>query len=543
MFNLPKIKLPVMDFFKKRSSQNVGIDIGSYAIKIAGLRPGAKPKLLFHSVINIPDRPDMTFIADAAARLLKKYNATRSDIYLNISDESVNIRRLELPAMPADELLSALKWQIKDRLAIDAESALLDYRQLRELQQGDGSKALELIFVAASDEAVEKKIAIFKKMNLNIAAINVSPFSLENILPFMGEETLRNTILVVDVGHARTDISVYKDRTLQFVRTIAIASADITNAIRGPIAIGMEKKEFKQEEAEEIKREVGIAYEPMRLEKGLTSIQVLTAIRSTLERFSKEIKRSIEYYTSEVSAGDAITAAYLTGGGAGLKNLDKYLNEELNMPVRRIDMPKLIDAAGQTVSQEDALSIMSAIGSALDTSRKVNLLPQEYRAKKAEFIEKVSLRLFSIIIGSVLAFSYLAVKLQVDDYARRTKGAIMHKDILMQVKALNEKIRQRERLAGIISSGETDVSYVMKVLSSLVPKTIILESLRLDTAGKTMEISGIVREAAAQTTLTRFMEDLEKSPLFKEAQLTVVEEKGSNMGAAESYFNISCQLE
>ena len=542
MFNFPKIKFPAMGFLKKGPSQVVGIDIGSYAIKIAGLRPGPKLKLLFHSIINIPEKPDMEFLTDAISRVLKKYNAARSDIFLTISDESVNIRRLELPSMPHAELLSALKWQIKDRLAIDTEKALLDYKQLHELHKGDGSKMAEIILVAASGEAVERKMAVFKKMNMNIASINVSPFSLENILSYIGDEARGKTILVVDCGHAKTDISVYKDAALQFVRTISIASSDITNAIRGPVMIGAEKKEFTPEEAEKMKREVGIPYEPMRLENGVTSIQ---AIRGTLERFSKEIKRSIEYYTSEVVSGEAITAVYLTGGGASLKNLDKYLNEELNMPVNRLEMPRAIDTADQAVSREDALSIMAAIGSGLNTSRKVNLLPQEYMARKVELMERISLRVLSLIAVSILGFSYLAIKLQVDDYARRTKGAVMHRDILAQVQVLNEKIGEREKLSGIMSSGETDISSIMKMLSNLVPKAIVLESLRLDTGAKDLDISGSVRQGGveAQATLTGFMEELEMSVYFKEAQLSRVEEKGAGAEGSGAYFNINCQLE
>src|SRR3989344_2471345 len=106
----------------------------------------------------------------------------------------------------------------------------------------------------------------------------------------------------------------------------------------------------------------------MRLENGLTTIQVLTLIRGTLERFSKEIKRSIEYYVSEIG-GEAVSEAYLSGGGACLKNLDRYLSEELNLPVKRMDIPKRIGLSDISVPPEDSLSIAGAIGTALGTPK------------------------------------------------------------------------------------------------------------------------------------------------------------------------------
>lgn len=529
--------------FKKKIQQAVGIDIGYCSIKIVGLYLTGTAKLVFHSVIRVPEKPDPAFISDAVMRVLKEHDATHANVYITISDESANIRTVELPVMPDYEMLEALKWQARDRVPFDIDKAVLDFRTVREVPKADGSKVADVMFVAALKGAIEKKIELFRKLGLNIVSVNVSSFSLENILRAKGDIDASRTLLLIDIGHSKTDISFYKNKTLQFIRTIPIASDDITVALKGPLVVGMEKREFTAEEAEDIKRQVGIAYEPLRLDRGITSIQVLTMMRGTLERFSKEIKRSIEYYTSEVS-GEPVTEVYLVGGGSGLKNMDKYLGEELNLPVRNMEIPKEIDVKGLAVSAEEARTLMSAIGAALDLSKKVNLLPQEYRVKKAEFIEKVSVRLISFIVVTLLVFSYFIVKLKVDDYARRVQNATLHKSILSQVKALNEKIGERDRLVEAINKGELDIEYLMKSLSNIIPSTVVISSLKIDPRSKSMDLAGSVggKSGEAEALLTGFMEDMERSPCFKDAQLSSVQDQSSTSGAS-SLFSINCQLE
>ncbi len=531
-----------MLFFKRGTSNVVGIDVGSYAVKIVGLKSGAMPRLEFFSVLIIPKEPDTGILADAIVRTLKDHNAARSSVYMVISGEFLNIRRISLPSMPLQEISDALRWQVKERIPFDIDKATVDFKQIQDTQKEGTRKTVEVLFIAAVKEEIEKKIGPFKKMNVRILSVNAPPFALENVVR-ASEADLSSSIVVIEMGHSMTDISFYRNRTLQFVRTIPIASRDITASLCAPFSSGTERKELSWDDAEEVKKQLGIPYEPMRLEKDITSIQVLTLMRGTLERFAKEVKRSIEYYVSEIS-GEGVSAVYLAGGGSRLKNIEKYLSEQLGLPVKKMGIPKGMGASGLAISEEESLSIMGAVGVALNTSKKVNLLPVEYRLEKVELAQKISVRLVSIIVGVLLVFSYVAVKLKVDDYGRRVKNAAMHKGVLAKVRALSEKIKEREQLLEVTQEDELDIEYIMRVLSAIIQPATVLHTVRLDAESKTMEIAGVVYEKSgpAESSLTKFMEDMEKSPCLKDAQLTSIQERPSKEGAASS-FSISCQLE
>src|SRR3989338_2189785 len=141
-------------------------------------------------------------------------------------------------------------------------------------------------------------------------------------------------------------------------------------------------------------------------------------MRPILERFSKEIRRSIDYYIQEYGRED-IKDVYLVGAGSRLKNLDRYLSEELNIPVKKMTLPKSIGASDINLTDEDSVAVISLIGAVLGYKEPFGLLPHEYKVEKIEFIEKVSLRMIAIFLGFALLVSFLFIKLRIDDYNER----------------------------------------------------------------------------------------------------------------------------
>lgn len=536
-------KITKMLTLRRRASYIVGIDIGISSVKVVGMRMGKAPSVWFYSIADLPENCGERYVTEAIQKILKERNFPSRDAVLTFTDESITIRRIELPRMTDDEILDALRWQAKDIIHFDIDKASLDFKILGEVQREDGSKFTELLFVAASKEVIDKKIQILKAANLNVISIYVSPFGLENVVKINDDIKPSGTMLAIDFGYAKTEISVFKNNTLEFVRTVPIGSEQLSEAIAAA-SVSTEKGDIQlsEEEAEDVKIRLGIPYEETALERGITSVQILSLMRPILERFSKEIRRSIEYYIQEYGRDD-IKEVYLVGTGSRLKNLDRYLSEELNIPVKKMTLPKSIDTSDINLTDEDSVALISLIGAILGYGEPGGLLPHEYRVEKIEFIEKVSLRMMAIFLGFALLVSFLFIKLRIDDYNERLKQTQLQKGALSHIKELQDKLAERRAFLTQAQMSEISTEYMMKELSNIIPPNVVLDWLSINQKGKTLDMKGVFYgpRPSAEGTLTKFMEGLERSRYFKDAQLTSVQAQTGKEDA--SGFEITCSLE
>lgn len=526
-------------------SHIIGIDLGRSSIKIAGIKMKQPPAMSFYSVTDLTEGYNETSASETIKNVLKDNGIYSKDAVLIFTDESVIFRRAELPHMPAGEILEALRWKEKEAIPFDIKDAAIGFEILEEIRRDDGSKFMELIFVATVKDVMNKKIELLKACGLSVLAVNMSPFGIENLIKIDGSIDVSKIIMVVDVGYRRTEFSIFRNKTLEFVRSIPIGSHNITEAIAAGdlLTEAGDEVKFSKTEAEKIKRDIGIAYEEVMLSKGVTSTQVISLMRPVLEQLSKEARRSTEYFLQEYGSENDIVEAYITGGGSRMKNLDRYLTEELGMAVKRMNLPDIINTAQVIVKDEDRAVISPLVGSVLGYQRRANLLPHEYRMEKVEFIEKISLRMITVIVAVLLAVSFLFIKFRVDDYKNRLKTIPYQKNVLSSVKDLQDRVNERENLETRIEMSEVKIERIMKDLSNLIPQGVMLKNLSID-KGKMLNMKGVFYgpRASAEGVLTKFMESLEKSINFRDAQLSSVQAATDTKEEA-SNFDINCSLE
>ena len=71
----------------------------------------------------------------------------------------------------------------------------------------------------------------------------------------------------------------------------------------------------------------------------LTSSQILGALKESMDKIVEVVKITLEKTPPELAADLVEKGIVLTGGGALLKNLDKLISQETNMPVYIADEP------------------------------------------------------------------------------------------------------------------------------------------------------------------------------------------------------------
>lgn len=184
--------------------------------------------------------------------------------------------------------------------------------------------------------------------------------------------------MVVDIGGGTTDIAVISLNGVVFNHSIRIAGNEMDEAI-----IQYVKKKYNlligEKTAEYVKMKIGSAYpmeEPMTVEiKGrdlregipktivIDDQEVREALEDVVQSIIDAIRVALERTPPELSADIIDRGIILTGGGALLKNLDKRIREETQLPVFITEDPltTVVVGAGKMLDDLDLLKKLSLI--------------------------------------------------------------------------------------------------------------------------------------------------------------------------------------
>jgi rod shape-determining protein MreB and related proteins len=154
--------------------------------------------------------------------------------------------------------------------------------------------------------------------------------------------------MVVDIGGGTTEVAVISLGGIVTSESVRVAGDSMDHAITAYI-----RKTYNltigERTAEAIKIEIGSARVTDQIDKmdirgrdlvtglpktiEITSKEISNALRESISSIIDGVKKTLEQTPPELSADVMERGIMLTGGGALLKNLDKVISEQTNMPV------------------------------------------------------------------------------------------------------------------------------------------------------------------------------------------------------------------
>lgn len=184
--------------------------------------------------------------------------------------------------------------------------------------------------------------------------------------------------MIVDIGGGTTDIAVISLNGIVFNHSIRVAGNEMDEQV-----IQHLKKKYNlligERSAETVKMQIGSAYpldEPLTMEvKGrdlregiprtivIDDQEIREAIEDVVSAIINAIRIALERTPPELSADIIDRGIVLTGGGALLKNLDKRIREETQLPVFITEDPltTVVLGAGKMLDDVDLLKKVSLI--------------------------------------------------------------------------------------------------------------------------------------------------------------------------------------
>lgn len=555
-----------------------GLDIGSHSIKLVGFNKTSKGLFLTClGMKRIPPGLDQNDIGGFSALLkeLTEETGVRSKkVKLTVSGSGIQIRRLTLPSIPHQELMKALPWEMKDHLPYPVETARIQYHILGKFIE-EGIKKLDLLVAACPYSLIERTLSIAEGAGLQVTHLDIGAFALWNMLLTTDRLKIGETTALIDLGSEKMSLYLFKDGILQLSREMTPAGADLTRAIMDAIPFERDLH-FHQEKAEKIKEHVGIpsmAQGMKGVDETLDPSKISFRMRPVLEKWVSEISRSLEYYRNQFY-GEGIDRLLLTGGGAHLKNVVSFFEDQLHLPVEIFNPLKEISLDPKTIEagaiDENGSIFTIAAGVALSTPKQI-----EFLATKESLSSKIlSERALFITAPLLTMLIFLGVgwykSAQMNALQNERNQKVLSVEKLEALRArltvLKEKEAQiKQDLSLFPFSVSPPIPYraVLKEVIGMIPGNVTLTHLEVqsgkisskETAQAAKPLSEETRHSILHltalafgndihclTAIAQIIEGLEKSPLFSRVKLISTEEnKQYNQLSFE--FDIICDIE
>ena len=514
----------------------VGLDIGSSSIKLAQFLKTPDGLHLVRA-----DLKEASYTNDDAVRekelqellkkMLRKVDLKNSHFIATIDCARTAIKKVMTPYMPKGELRDAIRLAAKNYFPFSIDEALIDFQILGEVVD-KGIKKYQVLVATSPKKTINRGLSLLGGVGVKPSAFIVVPCAIQRLMHGAYSQE-KEGICFLDIGMHYTELVIFKGKDLVFSRKIPVAGDDITREMTGVLVSDRGKTELSLEDAEKIKREVGIPSEGTSemVENKISTVQILSMIRPSLEQLVSETDRCFDYYREETDGG-RIESLVLLGGGASLKGLDKFLSNELGIEIRFGNPLRglKIESGAIDGSLSDTHRLGVAIGAALSEAKGINLLPPEIKEETKTIFKRATVQ--AVVAGVVLglALLYIGMGIQLTSFQRRTDAAKME---LLSLGPQMEDV-EAQALANKILQNEPYWEDVFRELSNIVPANINLKEFSMKDG--IIKMRGIVASSAPEELLSNLILGLEKS-VFNNVRLIGTKEIRDRIG---NEFELEC---
>ena len=317
-----------MGFGKK--NQLVGVDIGSYAIKVVEIELNKKGRFLKNfGIIGLPrhsiregDIVEQEAVAEALKKLFKNLKIRNQNVAVALSGYPVMAKRISLPNSKREEIEATIHNQAEQYIPFDINDVNLDFdildkeETLSEDEDANEEKSLDVMLVAAKKDVINAYVNLLVAADLNPGVLDVDVFALQNAAELIITDE-KEGYAIVNVGAEELGINTVVNGTSLFSRDSSFGGTQITELIMSHFDVDFEM-------AEEIK--LGAVQDrpwDQKLEAGVSGV---------VSDWAQEIKRALDFVDTTYS-DKTIGKIFVCGGSCRIKGFQKYLEAHTGLPV------------------------------------------------------------------------------------------------------------------------------------------------------------------------------------------------------------------
>ncbi|MEM1109400.1 MAG: pilus assembly protein PilM [Planctomycetota bacterium] len=305
---------------RKKSSCPVGLDVGESGVRMLQVTlRGGRAQAIAAASASLPEglKPADSGYAEALASAIRSAwsggGFTTNRVVSALPASSVQCKNLRLPAMPADELASAVEWEAADRFRMGEGQCSVQFLNAGQVSQGDEVRQ-ELILLAARLAEVEAHVTALTAAGLRPVAIDAVPTSLARLSALRGDNpsALADEVpvnVIIDVGQSATKVLIESAGQVRFYKPIEIGVEAFESVLCGALSI-------KLDEARDLRLRVSSEDETDSADgREQDRKKLLNALEPTLNELAREIGLCLRYY-GVTFRGARPGSAEMVGGGA-----------------------------------------------------------------------------------------------------------------------------------------------------------------------------------------------------------------------------------
>lgn len=332
-------------------------------------------------ILSQPDANPDELISQALDTFLSRNSLHGDSVAISVPGQTALARFIQLPPVEASKVVEIVKYEARQQIPFALDEVIWDYQPLGSGTEESGFLLdAEVGLFAMKRDQVQQHLQPYLNRKVEVDLVQIAPLALYNYLchdrfgrAAGGSDDMEQEdyTLMLDMGADNTTLLVSNGKKI-WIRNVPLGGNHFTRALTKEMKLTFAK-------AEHLKCNATKAPDPKA---------VFQALRPVFNDYVAEIQRSIGYFSS-VNRDAKIGKILGVGNGFKLAGLQKFLQQNLQMDVERVDGFHAVsgDAVlNAPLFQENVLSFAVPYGLALQglkiTRVHTSLLPPEITAAR-----------------------------------------------------------------------------------------------------------------------------------------------------------------
>ena len=305
----------------------LGLEITAKAMKVALVRNGSHPELLYCTVVNSPSALG-SGLSDADAEIsniaisikniiLRERILTKGvdSIAFCVNNPQTVVRNIKLPVLPNSELSAAVEYELSQSFPGVVATHIISFKEYsRDKKQINGIVSFS---PRKTLDTYRKLIDAIDYKNCYIDVIANSEAKAFTALTAEGKKG--GVFLLCDIGSTGTQFTIVEGKKVLHSRQIPDGDQPLRE-------IFCDKLGIKPAEYEELWKT-----DPQKL--NIDTASLASVFRVVYTNIVEQLRQTIDFYNSDSDGKTPISGIYLVGGGSSFPSIDEHFSTNIGLPV------------------------------------------------------------------------------------------------------------------------------------------------------------------------------------------------------------------